>query len=582
MDQIVALAQSQGGQPYTFGSTTAPTFDCGKLVKASVAAVESGTFVAELVTVADVELLEVGEDWETSTGLFTWEPEDLLSAIASQDDPSVRSPVLKLGHEDPRFNLPDGSIAPGDGQPAFGRIANLRVENNGQTLVGDYLGVPKWLAEIMPTAYPRRSIEGYFAKMTRTDNKWPFILTAVALLGTKYPAINTLEDLQILWGSTVPPLVEVDDEEAPEVAASADGLIRARKVEPVAKVKSGKIPGVKEVKAAQQAKATTTTSDIQRAFYEQLDHTQSWWWIRQVLVNPLQLVVDDDEGGLYLVDVTVDASDNVTYGEPQKVKVEYVAASAGAAALAEVHKDGQIVAASYEDAVASGGKVKAADGGEDDEEEESDMPKLSDDAIRRLGLDPTKATDDEISAAVLAKISAAAEDADGDEDDGDDEGDSSDDTSDGDDDDTSSDDDASTTTTTTPATPTTTPQVPEGMVLVDSEQWQTVQQEVAASAADRKKNAVKERDNFIAAAVKDGKFPRARADHYKTLWASDPKGTKVLIENLAPGLVPVTEIGSDSGSDVKVEAAYPDSWKQDRRVAAQRNSVSSRVKVVND
>jgi hypothetical protein len=539
-----------------------------RLVRATIT---TGEWIPELVTVPNIELVEVGEDWETSTGVFTWEPEDLLSAISSQEDPAVRTPVVKLGHEDPRWNGPKD--VPLDGQPAFGRIANLRITNNGQTLVGDLVGVPAWLATIMPTAYPRRSIEGYFQQKTRTGNTWPFLLTAVALLGTAYPAINTLEDLKILWGATPPPLVEVDDVQ--EVAATAGGLIRARRLTPVAKVKSGNVLGA-------GVKATTSTSDIQREWYDSLENNQMWWWIRQVLVNPLQLVVDDDDGGLYLVDVTVASDDTITYGEPQPVKVEYVAATASG--LVEVHKDGQIVAASYEDAAASGGKVKAADRGDaDDEEEESDMPKLSDDAIRRLGLEPGKATDDEINAAIMAKIAAEAEDADADDDDADDT-----ETDDADDDADDTDDAPDTTTpaapVTTPTTPTTAPPtVPDGMTLVDSAQWEEMKTGVAAATGLVKKQKAKERDDFIAAACKKGKFPRARVGHYTTLWNSDPQGTKVLIENLAEGLIPIDAKGVEGEVDPAVAAAaYPDSWKQDRRVAAQRNSVSTRVKVVND
>jgi hypothetical protein len=578
--QLARMFADMRGVPYRFQGTTG--FDCSELVKATI---EAGEFTTDLVTVPNIELLEVGEDWDTFTGKFTWEPEDLLSAIASQEDPGVRAPVVKLGHEDYRFN-PAEDDAPKalGGQPAFGRIVNLRVENNGNTLTGDLAGVPRWLAEIMPTAYPRRSIEGYFQYTTRTGNTWPFALTACALLGTKYPAINTLEDLKILWGGTPPPLIEVSEEDAPAVAASADGLIRARRVEPVAKVKTGKVPGLKEVKAAQEVKATTTTSDIQREWYASLESGQMWWWIRQVLVNPLQLVVDDDEGGLYLVDVSVDASDNITYAEPQPVKIEYVAASQGNGDLVAAHQDGQIVVASYGEATASGGKVKAAESGDDDDEEDSGVSKLSDDAIRALGLDPSKATDDEISAAVLAKLGQQNDNADEADDDEDD--DTEDDASDSADDDSS--DDASDDTNPPAGDQPGTPQqqtTPDGVVMVDQEQWAEVQQEVAASRAERKKRSAQERSDYIAAAVKAGKFPRSRAAHYEKLMAADPKGTRIIIDGLEPGLVPVQKVGQDGDGDAQggeVAAAYPDAWKRDPRVVRARNSVSTRLKVVND
>jgi hypothetical protein len=123
--------------------------------------------------------------------------EDLASAVAAQVDIALPTPVVKLGHCDPRF----------DGQPSFGRIINMATENNGQTLVGDLAGVPVWLANGMATLYPRRSIEGQWDHETRTGLRHRFALTALALLGSSYPAIGTLADLPLLMGATAPPMV---------------------------------------------------------------------------------------------------------------------------------------------------------------------------------------------------------------------------------------------------------------------------------------------------------------------------------------------------------------------------------------
>ena len=163
-----------------------------------------------LVTVPNLELLEVGEDWATSTGSFTWSLKDLQSAIASQDDPFVRTPIVKLGHVDKRF----------DGQPSLGRVKNLHLSDNGQTLLGDLVGTPTWLAECMASAFPRRSIEGYFDFTTKSGNNWPFVLTGLALLGDSYPAIESLEDVQALFGGQPPILVPASDiEHMADVAA---------------------------------------------------------------------------------------------------------------------------------------------------------------------------------------------------------------------------------------------------------------------------------------------------------------------------------------------------------------------------
>jgi hypothetical protein len=144
-----------------------------------------------LVTVPNVELLEVGEDWDTSTGKFTWTHEDLVACIGALDDPAVRTPILKLGHMDPRFN----------GQPSFGRVENIHLSEDGMTIIGDLVGVPSWLADVMASAYPRRSIEGGSDVTTATGNKHAFVLTGLAVLGEQYPAITTLEDLQAVYAA---------------------------------------------------------------------------------------------------------------------------------------------------------------------------------------------------------------------------------------------------------------------------------------------------------------------------------------------------------------------------------------------
>ena len=65
-------------------------------------------------------------------------------------------------------------------QPSVGRIENLRLTNNSQTLVGDLVGVPVWLAKVMPSAYPRRSIEGFFEYPSRIEKLSPEELRRVA------------------------------------------------------------------------------------------------------------------------------------------------------------------------------------------------------------------------------------------------------------------------------------------------------------------------------------------------------------------------------------------------------------------
>jgi hypothetical protein len=148
-------------------------------------------------TLTGVPIVETGIEYPTSTGLVTLTTEDLQSIVESQDDPAIVSPRLKLGHTDVRFNGQDG-------EPAFGVASNLRLENSGNTVVCDYVGVPDWLAAVLPTAYPSRSIEGLWDVETVTGHKWQFVVTDVALLGVVWPGISTLDDLEISLSDTGP------------------------------------------------------------------------------------------------------------------------------------------------------------------------------------------------------------------------------------------------------------------------------------------------------------------------------------------------------------------------------------------
>jgi hypothetical protein len=515
-----------------------------------------------LVTVPNIEILEVGEQWELSTGPVDFTPEQLIAAIASQEDPAVRTPVLKLGHVDPRF----------DGQPSFGRLQNLRLTNNGNTLVADAVGVPLWLAKCMASAYPRRSIEGAFNVTTRTGNTWELVLTGLSLLGDMYPGVETLEDLELLWGSAPPPLFPVNDVD--ELAASgpyfrgikqedhmgADWLRRRKDTSTVAA-------------AAQSIAAAASLDDVRQAYYAELGPAQSWWWIREIQVNPLALIVDDDEGGLWQVPVSVDGSDNITFGDPIEVKVEYVAAGSH-------RQPGQLLAASYGNPEDTGREHKPE--GADPENSgsatvapNSNTPEPEAPATMNLrqllGL-PETATDAEVEAARLKALqdSAPTPPATPPAPEGDTappappepeptpepEGDT--------------------------APPANTLQIPEGMQLIDAATLAQLQQGVAAASGLVAAQAKRDKDTVLDGAIRAGKFPPSRRPHYEKLYDADKEGTVSLLASLAANTIPVQERGELTGEEntAPTETAYPASWN--RHVTASRRGISRHVKVVQD
>ena len=137
----------------------------------------------ELVTIPGVELVKVG-NWSASTGPFDVDRALLEQIVEAHQAKVLRHPVIKIGHIDPRF----------DGQPAVGYVDNLRVE--GDTLLGDFEGVPKAFADLAASAFPDRSVELFHDFEAQDGTVWPAVLTAIALLGASAPAVSGLKSWQ--------------------------------------------------------------------------------------------------------------------------------------------------------------------------------------------------------------------------------------------------------------------------------------------------------------------------------------------------------------------------------------------------
>ena len=140
--------------------------------------------MADLQTLRGIELVKTGS-WDASTGEWTVTAEDLAAAIDAHRAGVLRKPVVKIGHEDPRF----------DGGPALGFVDNLRLIG-ATTLVGDLVNVPAPIARMIPHAYPDRSVEALIDYEAPDGTVWPLVLTAVALLGAAAPGVDTLGSLQ--------------------------------------------------------------------------------------------------------------------------------------------------------------------------------------------------------------------------------------------------------------------------------------------------------------------------------------------------------------------------------------------------
>jgi hypothetical protein len=447
-----------------------PYLDITRLIRerelrASVSAPTTTT----LVTVPNVPLAETGIEYPASTGPVTLTEDDLRDMVESQGDPGIVSPRLKLGHSDPRFN---GEVL--DGEPAFGTAQNLRLENSGQTVVADFVGVPSWLANILPTAYPNRSIEGNFDVHTATGHSWRFVCTDVALLGVIWPGISTLDDLQTAFSESGP--------EGVELTASIS--------------------------------ASTNMEDVRRSFYDDVateDSGRFWWWVRAALLDPNELIVDDDEGGLYRVPFSV-SGDEVTFSDPIPVKIEYVDAPVAAA---------RVLASTYQTSRDS----RPAD------RQEGKVTPVDLDLLRtRLGL-PEDADEEQINAA-LDEPEPDPAPGDGEEESEEEE---------------SEEEETEQTS-------------PEGAVLVDASTMASLQHDAALGRQAYELEQRRDRDAFLTAAVQVGKFPPARLQHWKEAWDKDPVGIKAAVNSMPEGLIPVSQLGAAPPDEGDGQPAYPAHW----------------------
>jgi hypothetical protein len=252
-----------------------------------------------LTNVTGVELMKTGT-WRLSTGIATFTREDLAEAVGAVDCPSVRNPVIKLGHSEP-----DTGEAPGirwDGEPAVGWVGNMALADDGSTVSGDYMGVPSWLAGALPSAYPDRSVEIAHNFPCQAGHVHPCVITAVALLGVVPPGIGTLQSLQ-------------------DVAALYQAATVPDDVKPVTVTFRREDPPMPDPKPI---KAAVSSEDIRRAYYDGPGASSWSTYICEMQMDPLQLITIDESSGDYArVPVTLKGED-ITFGDAIPVAVEYV------------------------------------------------------------------------------------------------------------------------------------------------------------------------------------------------------------------------------------------------------------------
>lgn len=480
-----------------------------------------------LATIPRVELGSVGT-WDISN-IAGWHPtaDDFASAVAALDCPAVRRPVLKFGHSD------------GPGDPTIGLIDNLAITDDGQTLVGDFVGVPAWLASademgqsVIASAYPDRSGEWEHNYVCQLGHTHPFVLHAMALLGVIKPGIGTLQSLYDLYAK------------APE----------------------------KEKPMAATALASVTVDQVRMAYYAGPAANDYNLWIREMLVDPPQLIVQNDaDGSLLKVPYAVTDND-VTFGEPSKVTVEYVddtpaaitdeggeteqvAASARIVRFASRTESrfGHPARTSKPAADADGATTEGVSGVEITNEQLAALRTalgLADDADLAAIIDAAKAigdqlptlreslslaedaTIDDIVKAVADLVAAAPSDSDVD---GENAG--------------------------TPAAAST--KLPNGVVAIDAGRLATLEANSARFAEHLENERKRDIEQTLNSAISEGRITPAHKETWRKSFEANAEQARELLASMAPNsAVPVSELGHSTEpadiNDVRESAAYKD------------------------
>jgi len=539
-----------------------------------------------LATLPGVDILATGE-WNLSTGPTTFTKDDLAAAIDAAACPSIGDPVIKLGHVDPRF----------DGEPAVGKVKNMTLTASGNKITGDLAGMPSWLAEVMPSAYPDRSIEGTYGVVCQQGHTHAFVITGLALLGVANPGVgvlNSIDDIAALYG----------------VAAMPDARAPGRPWKLLV-IRGGQMAGSVVAQGI-------TTEDVRRAYYDNPD-TSYAMWITELQLDPLQLIVcDEGSGDVFRVPISA-AKGELTFGDPVPVSIEYVdrpapakqPAAAGTLRFASREESrAGIEAADNKGWVARDGKwVFDPDGDGDDDSTakgDTDHDFWGEDGKLLPGkVIPPKPTTDPPAASAPTEDQEGVDAAEahgtptgshshehpayGEQ--GGDETHSHSHTHAGDDnhahahatadntkdggtdvdftdaqlaslraslglaeDDTELDGEALLAAVAALKDRADSPvaaavKLPGNTLVVSKEAWEGLQHRVEAGERFRKGQEINQRDSVIEDAIRAGKFSVAGRDQWRRLWDVDPDGTRAVIAKLQKNVIPVNDIGSPGGDE---------------------------------
>lgn len=459
----------------------------------------------ELVTIPNVPICETGVDWPASTGPVTFTSDDLVSAAnAPVSDAAIKLPRMRFGHTAAGTNMSD-SAGGFQEQPCVGKFCNMRVEQEGNLLVADLVGVPKWLAAVLPSAYPNRSVEAFFDVTTGTGRQHRMVITSVALLGENLPGVQTLDDLEYLFSDEPTEWIE---------ALTAKTTVMAQH-------EGGDSTMPKHIAAS------VDSGDVRCAFYDQIAvGDRYYWWLHQMFVDPQAVVAEDESGEYWYVSYSVEGN-TVTFGDPVQVFIQWVETEGGAVAassskLPSFGKPEQTFASAVESRPAD----RQAEINKKEASANVPKTKINLEALRkRANLSEEQLPDDATEEQINEALSAEPEEPDTDEDESDE-----DETEEGDDETVVENDN-------------------KDAVTVDASAYKAMQARLAALEKKEDGREKVAQLSEVDQAIKDRKIPPSRKAHYLSLMTRDPKGTKEFLNKLEKDAVPGGEIGTSRSNE---------------------------------
>lgn len=463
-----------------------------------------------------VELARPGT-WPASTGKTEFTVEHLRDAAEFFEATGGQAVPISLGHGDDRFS----------GEPAFGSVTNIRYveDDRGPALLGDIVDMPQWLAAAAPQRWPNRSIEGWenFEYEGRT---YRMVLSGLALLGVAPPAVRNIKSLrdlqQALAASAAHRIVATAPSTDPSEPFDNGGVLR---------------PGWTEFSGAEPIVAV---SDKPWSDFTEADYTPAQYR-RACLVDTgmgdmdskdrYKLPVREPGGALNRNGVHAAAA--ALAGARGGMKLTAEQKTKAARALARLYSElGEEPPESLRRIAASSNPTEEGAG-------PMDPAKIRE----ALGL-AAAASDDEVKSALAsAGLGTSPPSPDPDP---------------------------------APENPPAPAAAPapkpalvnaSGTMQVDVAAWEEREQRLTRLEAQAAEGRKKERDQIIAQAVTEGKFPPARKEFWVRLWDADPEGTRQVIDSLAKNVMPVMasgyagDIEDDEAFDAEFAHLFPPSRK---------------------